>query len=191
MSKKEKSDLRVGRTKRALQNALQALMQKKCYERITVREIVTLAEVARPTFYVYFATKDHLLASLYSEVLDSIQEELLNDIRQGRFDRHDFATRVFKLWGEHAQLFRLIYDAGADQILLAHIQQIVINCTVELRVVEDDKEDLFKPYVDDVVAGSLSMALKRWIQEDMPLPAEALGQFFGDMWYVARSTVPD
>ena len=56
-------DRRVEHTRRALHQALIALVREKDYDQIAVREILDRAHVSRSTFYTHFAGKDELLVS--------------------------------------------------------------------------------------------------------------------------------
>jgi AcrR family transcriptional regulator len=62
-------DARVRRTYRVLHEALGSLIQRRPYERIVVKEILALSQVARSTFYAHFRDKDELLIHSMEEVL--------------------------------------------------------------------------------------------------------------------------
>jgi AcrR family transcriptional regulator len=62
-------DARVRRTYRVLHEALGSLIQQRPYERIVLKEILALAQVARSTFYTHFRDKDELLIHSMEEVL--------------------------------------------------------------------------------------------------------------------------
>ncbi|BCH28494.1 TetR family transcriptional regulator [Mesorhizobium sp. L-8-10] len=66
-------DRRVARTRRALYDALVALIRRKPYEEITVEDILREADVGRATFYAHFTTKDDLL----ERSLDRLRDLLL------------------------------------------------------------------------------------------------------------------
>ena len=51
--KKEKPDLRIRKTKRALYQALEDLLKKKSLNQITVTELSALAEINKGTFYLH------------------------------------------------------------------------------------------------------------------------------------------
>ena len=61
-------DRRQRKTRDAIFEAFGALLQKKKYEKITVGEILTCADVGRATFYAHFETKEHLLKVLCEEL---------------------------------------------------------------------------------------------------------------------------
>src|SRR5438132_12161456 len=57
---RRKPDLRIRRTRSLLSNALNALMQDKSIDKITVQEALDSATVCRATFYHHYRTKADL-----------------------------------------------------------------------------------------------------------------------------------
>ena len=55
-------DIRVKKTKRAIQKAFIALLREKPIEKITVKEIAERAEINKTTFYSHYETLDALTA---------------------------------------------------------------------------------------------------------------------------------
>ncbi len=64
----ERADRRPQRTRRALRDALIALVLEKGYDAVTIREIVERADVGRATFYTHFTDKEALLLSVFEEI---------------------------------------------------------------------------------------------------------------------------
>ncbi len=56
-----RADRRIGKTRRALTEALTDLILETGYERLTIQEIIDRADISRSTFYAHFTDKDHLL----------------------------------------------------------------------------------------------------------------------------------
>jgi AcrR family transcriptional regulator len=61
-------DRRVGKTKRALKEALTGLILEKGYEGVTVQDIIDRADVGRSTFYAHFVDKDELMMAIFSDL---------------------------------------------------------------------------------------------------------------------------
>lgn len=62
------------RTERAIQSAMLSLLDKKPFEKITVRNILDEASVSRATFYKHFRDKYDIVEKIQDEVLHSYQE---------------------------------------------------------------------------------------------------------------------
>ncbi|ASV67211.1 TetR/AcrR family transcriptional regulator [Cytobacillus kochii] len=70
--KKEKVDLRILKTRKAIKEAFLSLVQSKGYERITIQDIADEALINRNTFYLHYIDKSHLLEKLCEENMDKL-----------------------------------------------------------------------------------------------------------------------
>jgi AcrR family transcriptional regulator len=61
-------DRRVGKTRKALKEALTDLILEKGYEEVTVQDIIDRADVGRSTFYAHFIDKDDLLMAILADL---------------------------------------------------------------------------------------------------------------------------
>lgn len=71
-------DRRITRSKRALRDALIALMEERGLDAVTVNDLCERADLNRGTFYNHFRDKDNLLAVLEDEIMADV------DALQGR-----------------------------------------------------------------------------------------------------------
>ena len=69
-------DLRVKKTKRAIQNAFYELLREKPAEKITVTEIVRRAEINKTTFYAHYETLDALVDELEQQTTQYVVEHM-------------------------------------------------------------------------------------------------------------------
>ena len=68
----KKMDRRQRKTREAIFKAFISLLSKKHYSKITVGEIIEIADIGRATFYSHFETKDFLLKELCVELFNHI-----------------------------------------------------------------------------------------------------------------------
>ena len=61
-------DRRVGKTRKALKEALTDLILEKGYEEVTVQDVIDRADVGRSTFYAHFVDKDDLLMAILADL---------------------------------------------------------------------------------------------------------------------------
>lgn len=71
-----KADRRVARTRRALREALLALIQEKGYAAVTVEEITARANLGRATFYLHYKDKEDLLLEQFGELVNERARQL-------------------------------------------------------------------------------------------------------------------
>ncbi|MBS9338523.1 TetR family transcriptional regulator [Fructobacillus sp. M2-14] len=69
---KAKDDVRYGKADYAIRQAFLGLLEKKNYNKISVKEIIEAAKINRSTFYAHYLDKEDLM--------DKIQEELMDDL---------------------------------------------------------------------------------------------------------------
>lgn len=100
-------DRRVRRTRKALHDALLALMVEKSFDAITVQEIIDRADVGRATFYSHFSDKRDLLDSGFTD-LDRLLAETTTSKVRGRRGILRFSRALFQHTHEHQQLARAV-----------------------------------------------------------------------------------
>jgi AcrR family transcriptional regulator len=66
--RRPRPDRRVGKTRKALKEALTDLILEEGYEAVTVQDIIDRADVGRSTFYAHFIDKDDLLMAILADL---------------------------------------------------------------------------------------------------------------------------
>src|SRR5437773_10663972 len=65
---RSRPDRRVGKTRKALKEALTDLILERGYEAVTVQDVIDRADVGRSTFYAHFLDKDDLLMAILADL---------------------------------------------------------------------------------------------------------------------------
>lgn len=104
----------VRKTQNSICLALLALIKEMPYDKITVRDIVTRAEVSRSSFYNHFDEKEDVMTMIIDKLCDRISgKENLSD--KEKFDRTDLVGSRFNLidycYSRHDEI-ESIYRAG-------------------------------------------------------------------------------
>jgi AcrR family transcriptional regulator len=78
---KDKIDLRVLKTRKAIKEAFLTLIQTKGYERITIQDIADKAMINRNTFYLHYVDKPDLMENLCHESIEELNVCFNMDIK--------------------------------------------------------------------------------------------------------------
>ncbi len=169
------------RSRRMLQDALLALLREKPYQKISVTEIARRADLARPTFYAHFETKDDLLMSYVDDVFEQFFRELYKGPRRCSASDETVAiqlnVRLFETWQENAEVLRLIRAADVDNLILARLKAYhrrAYDDVIALKIPQ--LNPTLADYFIDFIAGATFMLLKRWMDEKMRHSPEVMGK---------------
>lgn len=120
----EKRDRRVERTRKLLHEALVSLIIEKDFEKVTVEDVVTRANVGRSTFYSHFKDIDDLFLSGF-ENLWSLFQRHLDERSDTALDAWALSLVIF----EHAQSYTDIYKAlvgkQGGRLMTAHLHKYI------------------------------------------------------------------
>jgi AcrR family transcriptional regulator len=104
-----KTDPRVRRTHRILQEALVSLILEKDYPSITIKEITNRADVAYITFFRHFESLDQLLMEVLDEGLTELMTRIETLAKQSETSTLETEGRlIFEYIEEEADLFRIL-----------------------------------------------------------------------------------
>ena len=70
--KKEKTDLRIVKTRKAIKEAFLKLIDSKGYDRMTIQDIADEAMINRNTFYLHYVDKIDLMESLCQDSIEQL-----------------------------------------------------------------------------------------------------------------------
>jgi AcrR family transcriptional regulator len=167
----EEPDRRVRRTRRALREALVALIVEHGYEKVTVQDVLDRADVGRSTFYAHYRDKDALFVACFDDLRAGLEHDLA---ATADGPPHD-PIRPFGVVFEHAARNQAVYralcgrageTAGTRHLhrliraeLLAHLTSHGLRVPADL--------------IAEYLAGALLGVLVWWVRQDFPQsPAE-------------------
>lgn len=154
-----------------LVNALQELMNKKPFQKITVNELCQKSNIHRSTFYLHFNDKYDLL-SFY---LEKIFEELENNINTR--EPLEFLTAFLGYCQAKEKLFSHLFTSGLDMELQTILHDFLRNYFIRyLHEKNAGKALLPGPLesVADFYVGGLMISILQWIKSGYKVPKERL-----------------
>ena len=179
----KKTDRRVERTRKLIQEALVSLILEKRYDKITVQEIIDRANVGRSTFYAHFQDKEDLLASNfanYTAQWDTNPDETGHAANEE--SPHVLHSLEFFLHANEAYEFhQAMFDGGGAEVMIEtgrrHMMTGIQNHLLEM-LNEDEELDIPLPVITNFLAGGLLSVMVWWLKEKRPYSPEAINEMF-------------
>lgn len=165
-----KNDRRIRKSKEALKNSLIELMKDKPVNNITVKELVTAADLNRSTFYNYYCDIPDMLEKLEGEVYNEFLNILELHINKEGL-RHDIYKEVHKFVEDMCDAIRsnmefckCIFSKNGDISFLFKLEELIENhIKDQLKEYLDGKID-HPTYVYAFVKSGYIGILKSWMK---------------------------
>ncbi len=120
-----RTDRRVRRTRDSLHRALVELMIERGYDRITISEILTRADVGRSTFYTHYRDKDDLLLRSCADYLRAAISEM--DPAAAHSDPLAPVHTLFRLADGSPEVYRALLRRKSGAVLLRTTVDVVME----------------------------------------------------------------
>lgn len=136
---KEKTDLRVVKTKKVLYESLLELMKKKSFEEIKVSDICEKALINRSTFYSHYTDKYELFESYIENLKISLTKELEKNTNIST--SKEYYLEMLNLFLNHVSLEKEAYRAIMQQNRNSIIMDMIYNAFNEDITKKIEKEE--------------------------------------------------
>jgi len=165
-------DFRITKTHKYLSNALFSLLEKKSFNKITVKEICDTALVSRSSFYSSFEDKYHLLLFCLEELKAEVQDQVDYNNKTLMLD---YALSYIE---SHGKLFKSLFNTETT----LELRNMLISVFHEelaafLQVKQTINQEEF-PYSIDLMAifaaGGTTQLIQWWVCNDFSVPKEKL-----------------
>lgn len=142
----EKKEYRSAiRSRKLIRQAFMELLKEKSFEKITVTDIVKLADINRSTFYAHYPD--------VMGVIDEIEEEIL-EYTDNIFSNMDFSAlfenplpllqEIVKIVEENDELYRLLYTTSMAAKQLEKIKGVLLDKIMKTMIVPEKCKDSFE-----------------------------------------------
>lgn len=176
--KKQTNDRRTLRTRRALGDALVALILEKRYEAITIQDILDRADVGRSTFYAHYYDKDDLLMSEFERVV----QLLLSPSAHGESSNSAFlpSLALFEHVFERQDLFNALAGGHGMHVLLeTGLQVLTRNIEAHLAAaLQKRTPDIPLSLLSNYIASTFLALIKWSFDNKMPYPPARMNEMF-------------
>ena len=124
-----KTDLRIIKSRQAIENAFINLVEIKGFQNITIIEIAEKAMVNRNTIYLNYGSKEEILEAIVRTSVEkyfgNVSPEVLQSIGTNRRKIQSLYKKLFKVLDENIELYRIILtDQAASGYLLPRFKKL-------------------------------------------------------------------
>lgn len=172
------ADRRVQRTRRALRDAMIALIMERGWDGFGVQELCARADVARSTFYVHFADKEEVLGGSFDDLRRFIRAQVAAGAGPAR--PLAFTRGLVEHGHEQRRLFLAVVGKRSGMIVHRRFRALV------LELVREDLEPLLpagprRAGVVAFVAGALLEVLTWSLEARSPPSPEETDALFQEL----------
>lgn len=172
MDDSEKTDRRVKRTHKLLQQALVQLTLERGYDNVTIRDITEHADVGYATFFRHYPDKDALLGDVLHAMKDDFRA-LLEPFSMVTAPERT-GELIFDYVAENCDLCRVLLHSTDTLTLLHPVQEIGLQEAAPLLRATPESPIPVDLAADHLMT-SLMMLIRWWLDHDMPYPPDRMG----------------
>ena len=179
-------DRRISKSKRALREALIALLEERGFDAITVNDLCERADLTRGTFYNHFSDKENLLAVLEDEVMADIGalQGRMHDITLADMLAYRVAGRplpllveLFDYLREQSAFLHAVLGPGGDALCENLVQNILHE------KYRDNPTPFVEYYVAFYAAAYLGI-IACWIERGTPESSEDMARIATRLFFI-------
>lgn len=176
-------DRRVKRTKKALRECLFKLLEDKSVDEVTVKELTSMADINRSTFYFYYKDIDDMIIQIQDEIYSVFERDVIN--KAGEFNtREDFVqylVRFLSFCKEREKICRFVMSNDPKNILSKRIKSSLLKCIPDTTKIfaEDDP----KRYLTDYAVAGFWELIIRWMYDGMKIPPHEMATFLTNVYF--------
>jgi len=164
-----KQDKRSRRTRAWLLDTLLALLEEKDYAEISITELTERADIARPTFYRNYSSKDDILLFKVDEILDEYLKKVPIYLETKNDSNWDYEVNLMvAVWQENRTIFKALNKAGLSLQALEKLSEFFSLFHMKIQKLE--KLDEYNQCLVYYLAGGVYMVLNKWFENEMKTP---------------------
>ncbi len=177
--KKQKAKYRSAiRSKRLIREAYVSLMQEKEAEKISVSDIVRLADLNRGTFYAHYTNPNDVKDEIADEIFQKINEVLLDfNFTNFLMDPSPFLEKFEVILSENMKFYKEIMCYTLSIDFIGKVKQSLIErISTDASVPDNVKKETQFLVILDLFAGGIISLYADFIQGKINIPIQQISQ---------------
>ncbi|MGA3675387.1 TetR/AcrR family transcriptional regulator [Lysinibacillus agricola] len=158
-------------TKSTIKNALIIQIEEVGFERVTVKNLASTANINRGTFYLHYKDKFEVMEDLQQELLDELESyvkhvqplEAFHILKTGQL--YQPFVEVITCIKEHATAFRVILGEQGSPAFSKRMKEVFSNQILDrLSVIGEELQDSeFRQYLKAFLASAILGVIQEWL----------------------------
>lgn len=177
MSRINRLDPRVIRTRQLLRDALVSLIPERGYDAISIQDIADRATINRTTFYLHYRDKNELLEeAFYQLIVKATPLPSLEGIPPQKEGLESIAL-IFRQISHHSDFFRILLNEESAPMFNTLVRRYITDVCLKwvLALQPDDTRVLVDPEIAINFLGSAYLGVVAWwLQDDMKQSPEEM-----------------
>ena len=173
-------DRRAKKTKMAIYKAFETLLTQKSYDKISVKNIIDEADIARTTFYDHFETKDALLHEACFTLFEHVFHRYKVEENLHKDDVEALIVHIlYHLKDNEYHLTRLLVSQSSD-LFLRYFKAYLEEIQIVKRFVEMKKTnvDIDEDFMKNHLSNSFVSMVQWWMKNGMKQSPETMAAYF-------------
>lgn len=171
------------RTRRAIFSAFTELLSQKNYNKITVQEIIDLADIGRSTFYSHFETKDDLIKEICKEVFDHIFSHDLSRECVKKFENENnnpeiVITHILYHLKENQKNLVAILTCESSYLFINYFKEYIYKVIDAYILIDEEIYEVPLNFLKNHITCSFIETIKWWIKDKMKQSPEEISKYF-------------
>ena len=176
-------DRRQQKSRDAIFQAFNKLLSQKSYSRITVQDIIDMANVGRTTFYAHFETKDDLLRELCTDIFHHVVMSA-RDLSAahahmvGSENPVDMITHVLWHLKENSRNITGVLSCESGELFVGYFREYVSQLIEPWLQKVNFEVDVPKDFLLDHISSSFINVIQYWIKDGLVQAPETMTAYF-------------
>ena len=181
------------RSRRMIRSAFLELLREKAYEKITVTDIVTRADINRSTFYAHYPDVRGLVEEIVGEAINHSTElaDSLN-IREFLEDPMPFLRELTSYGSDNKELYALLCRSDFAQRQMEQLKRTLIDSALRSPAFPESirSSPAFRIHISFFVGGTLSL-YTMWLRGELDCSAEDITGQLSQMIQLTAPLFPE